>query len=308
VPPHRDSLADLATSWSYELEPPAYSAGTQRLYLNILGSFREFLASEGRPDPFADEITSNDVRRWQAHRAATGRGRGGGPITTTTLNLEHRALHSFWQWAVREGAVGGDPMANLRAPRPAERPVEVLTGEDYAKLVAVVTGKDFEHRRNEAILRFLWSTGCRLGETAGLGVDDLDLRDKLARVVGKGNRERVVAFDSDTRRAFDRYLRVRKAHSRAADARLWIGPKGALTESGVYQVVRDAGRAAGVEVHPHQLRHTSAHNQLAAGMPEQAVMDLHGWKSPQMLARYGATRRHERAVAAFREKMDNRRA
>jgi integrase/recombinase XerC len=300
------TLRDLSTSWAYELEPPAYSEGTGKLYLNILGNFRDFLARDGRGDPVITEVTPNDIRRWQTHRAETGRGRAGGRISPTTLNLEHRALHSFWRWAGREGAIEVDPMANLRPPRPAERPVEVLTANDYTRLLAVTAGKDFEHRRNEAILRFLWATGCRLGETAGLLVDDLDLREKLARVVGKGNRERVVAFDNDARRALDRYLRARKSHAHSAHPKLWLGPKGALTESGVYQVVRDIGRAAEppIPVHPHQLRHTSAHNQLAAGMPEQAVMSLHGWKSPQMLARYGASKRHERAVAAYRSRMD----
>ncbi len=230
---------------------------------------RAFLGAEGRTDPPAADVTPIDVRRWQAHRAATGHGRAGDAISPTTLNLEHRALRSFWRWALREEAIGGDPMANVRPPRPQERPVEVLSDTDFERLLSQVVGKDFEHRRNEAILRFLWSTGARLGETAGLVLAGGDLADKLAKVTGKGNRVHVVAFDSDTRRSLDRYIRIRRSHAQAARTELCLGPKGSLTESGVYQVIRDAGLAAGTHVHPHQFRHTSAHRQLAAGMPEQ---------------------------------------
>jgi integrase/recombinase XerD len=284
--------------------PPSYRKSTGKLYLVILASFRDFIASAERPDPPAAEITSDDIRRWEAHRAETGHGRAGGSISGTTLNLEHRALKSFWAWALREGAIDANPMSNIRAPRPTERPVEVLTAEDYAKLLATANGRTFEQLRNQAILRFLWATGCRLGETAGLQLDDMDLHEKLARVTGKGDSVHIVAFNNDARRALDRYMRARKGHPHTEKLDLWLGPKGRLTESGVYQVVRDAATASGVKAHPHQFRHTSAHNQLAAGMPEQAVMDLHNWKTPRMLARYGASRRHERAVADYRNRMD----
>lgn len=299
------TLSDLATSWGYELEPPAYKKSTGRLYLTVLAGFRAYIADTGRPDPPARDISPDDIRRWGTHRATTGHGRAGGNISGTTLNLEHRALKSMFSWAAREGDIASNPMSNVRAPRPTERPVEVLTAADYAALLATTTnGRTFGHRRNEAILRFLWATGCRLGEVAHLRVEDVDLPEKLARVTGKGDIERVVAFDNSARRAMDRYIRARNSHPRAASGDLWLGPKGALTESGVYQVVRDASAACGVKAHPHQFRHSSAHNQLAAGMPENAVMALHGWKTPRMLARYGATRRHERAVADYRTRMD----
>ena len=300
------TLGDLTTSWSYELTPPKYLKSTGKLYLTILGNFRTFLAEAGRPDPPFADVTPDDIRRWGAHRAETGKGRAGGRISGTTLNLEHRALKSFMTWATTETALDANPMSNIRAPRPTERPVEVLTAEDYAKLLASTAGRTFEHLRNEAILRFLWATGCRLGETAGLTLEDMDLHEKLARVTGKGDRVHVVAFDNDARRAIDRYLRARKGHPHTEKPDLWLGPKGRLTESGVYQVVRDAATISGVKAHPHQFRHTSAHNQLAAGMPEQTVMALHDWKTPRMLARYGASRRHERAIADYRSRMDGR--
>ena len=138
------TLSDLATSWGYELEQPAYKPSTGQLYIAVLANFRAYIAGTGRPDPPARDISPDDIRRWGTHRAETGHGRAGGSISGTTINLEHRALKSMWSWALREGDITSNPMSNVRAPQPTERPVEVLTADDYAALLATTTnGRTF---------------------------------------------------------------------------------------------------------------------------------------------------------------------
>jgi site-specific recombinase XerD len=301
------TLSQATTSWTYELtrggKDPTKS--TARLYLTILKSFADFLAQDGHADPIISDISRDDIRRWEAHRAQTGHGRTGGPISPTTLNLEHRALRSFFTFVTAEQDLDSHPMSNISPPKAAVPEVHVLTDEEYARLLAKVVAKTFEGRRNEAVLRFLWATGCRLGETTGLTTDDLDLAEKVAHVDGKTG-PRYVPFDNDARRALDRYLRIRASHPQATDKQraLWLGPKGPLSESGVYQIVRDASRAAGVPAFPHMFRHTSAHRQLAAGMGEQNVQTAHGWSTSRMLTRYGASRKQDRMIDDYRKKLD----
>ena len=78
-----------------------------------------------------------------------------------------------------------------------------------------------------------------------------------------------------------------------------------MTETGVAQVLKRRGREAGLEgLHPHQFRHTFAHEMLAGGMQEGDLMRIAGWKSPLMPKRYGASAASERAVAAYRALKD----
>ena len=94
---------------------------------------------------------------------------------------------------------------------------------------------------------------------------------------------------------------MRKSHQRADSPNLWVGSKGPLTDSGVSQMLRRRCADAGIDqLHPHQLRHTAAHNWLAMGGNEGDALRLFGWRSRQMLNRYGASAADERAREAYR--------
>lgn len=220
----------------------------------------------------------------------------------TTAAVRYRALRRFFNWLVDEEIIEVSPMRKMQMPHVPEEPVPVLKDAEITRLFKVTAGREFDDRRDHAILRLFFDTGIRLGEMAGLMFDDVDLDvHDVIHVLGKGSRPRAVPFGSKTGTAIDRYLRERARHQYAKLPNLWIGSRGAMTESGIAQMMRRRAREAGLEhLHPHMWRHTAAHGWKIAGGNEDDMMRLFGWRSRTMLSRYGSSAADQRALEAHR--------
>jgi integrase/recombinase XerC len=120
------------------------------------------------------------------------------------------------------------PMARMRPPIVPDQPVPVVPEDGLRRLLGACVGKDFEARRDTAIVMFLLDTGARRAELADLQLPDLDLDLDVAIVLGKGRRERALPYGRKTAVALDRYLHVRARHKDAHLPWLWLGKRGRL--------------------------------------------------------------------------------
>lgn len=288
------TLEALVPSWELSLQASNKSPRTIRSY----GDSARLFAAFAR-----DRLGVTDVRAVTRETVETFIADQLEHHKPATAAVRYRSLQQLFKWLDAEGEIERSPMGSMKPPAVPETPVPVVSDDDLRKLLKTCEGKEFEDRRDLAILRVMIETGTRLAEVAGINVDDVDMGDKSILVVGKGRRPRTVPFGTKTAQSLDRYLRLRPRHAQAASAGLWVGPKGKMTDSGIAQMLERRCAEAGIaKVHPHQLRHTAAHAWLADGGGEDSAMRLFGWKSRQMLSRYGASAADERARDEFRRR------
>ena len=287
-----DEITDYLRSFSVSLRAANKAPRTVETYSLAVERFALFLADQGMPTRLAD-IERRHIQEHLAwlteHRAAA------------TAAQRYGSLRRFFGWAHEEGEIDANPMDGLKRPKVTEKPVPVVSDDDIRKLLDACNGPSFEDRRDTAIIRLFLDTGARLSEITQLTTEAVDLDRQQILTTVKGGRVRAMPFGNRCAQALDRYERARRRHRYASVPWLWLGPKGRLGPSGIYQMMRRRAKQAGIgHLHPHQLRHTFAHNWLSSGGSEGDLVRLLGWSDRQMLDRYGSSAAEGRATDAFR--------
>lgn len=254
---------------------------------NYCSTAAQLLRFSGRDS--AAEITTDEISEFIIDSAKP-----------STAQQRFKNCRAFVQWLTDSKRLAQSPMAAMRLPFAPEVAKPLLNDEQLRKLLATC-GRRFLGLRDAAILRIFIETGPRRSELAGVNVADVDLQRGLIQLMGKGRRERWLPLSKTTTQALERYLAVRAKHRLRNLPNLWLGEHGSLTDSGLAQIVKRRGTSVGiVNLHPHQLRHTSVHRFLSRGGQEGSAMRIYGWRTRSMLDRYGSALAEQRAIESFR--------
>ena len=289
MPPRRrprrsvDSTVATADRLSLHLEPflsylsaeCGMSTNTVKAYRNDLQQFLAWFDGVGGQGP--DDV---DLPRLTAFlQSLYDRG-----LKATTISRRLVAVKMFFRFLVLEGVVQESTVELLASPKLWQYLPKVLSPEAVDRLLDAPTWGDSFPLRDRAVLAVLYATGCRATEVSNLRMQDLQLNENYCRVVGKGNKERIVSLNPIARQAIDQYLsreRSRLAGSRPCE-NLFLARGGRpLTRVMIWHLVKKYATRAGCGsgVSPHSLRHSFATHMLAGGAEIRALQEMLGHAS-----------------------------
>ena len=260
------------------------SPHTLRNYRSDLAQFLEFLAAG--PDAAAlEEVNYQQVRAFLAH-SLKGRGK-------TTVARKLSALRTFFKYLQRQGVLTQNPAKLAPSPKVGKSLPHFLTVDEAFHLLGQAKGEAFGGRRDRAILEVFYAGGLRLSELAGLNLGDLDRKEGVVRVWGKGAKERLAFLGDAARAALAAYLPLREGllsqRGHQGERALFLNFRGGrLSSRGVARVVEKWARLAGLSqaLTPHGLRHSFATHLLEGKADLRAVQELLGHASISSTQRY----------------------
>lgn len=192
-----------------------------------------------------------------------------------------RILSTFFSWAVNEDIMVKNPVSKIKPLKQRKNVRTPFTNEEIEKMRDFIVASGIE--RDRAIFECLLSTGCRVSELCSLKIADVNFIEKEAKVLGKGNKERMVYFNDTAIYYLKRYLEKVPPESHK-DGFLFVSLlsdqqnklHNGLKISGVETWVREMGRQLDIQAHPHKFRHTAATMALSRGMPIEQVRQMLG--------------------------------
>jgi integrase/recombinase XerD len=288
---HAHSIKLAVDAFLIACEADGLSRASIKWYRSCLRAFEVY-----HPGFTVQEITASNIREYivalrnrEAYKDAKQRPATGKSLSVASINSHVTALHAFWSWTAKEFSIA-NPMQNVRRPKPQQPEPKAVDSRDFVKLFNA-TGNDLLGIRDRALLTFLADTGVRLGGVTSLTLENLDLDNRRAVVVEKGNKRRVLVFTSMTARFLREWLYRRSSRSANVFTSLALGSEHAgLKPSGVSQLLRRLKKQAGVRgrCNPHSFRHAFAREYLRAGGDIATLARLLGHSNINTTASYYA--------------------
>lgn len=265
-----------------------FSENTLRGYRNDLKQFLNYLVEDCR-------LAANDPATIERVDGITIRGYLGKlhkQNKKTTIARKLSALRSFFHFLVKQGVTHKNPAESILTPKQEKTIPAYLSVDEMFRLLDSIQTSRWLDLRNRAIFETLYSCGIRVSELVGLNIADVDYRQSLVRVLGKGRKERIVPIGKNALVALSNYRQVLNAEGGLSDdvnGPLFLNKNmGRLSARSVARILDKLVTACGLltPVSPHTLRHTFATHMLDAGADLRVVQELLGHKSLSTTQKY----------------------
>lgn len=249
-------------------------------YENDLRRYLRFLARDLRVTDLAG-VTLHHIEEYLEELSAMD-------LSASTLARNISSIRGFHEFASVEGMAEANPAELVELPRKARKLPEVLNPREIARILEMPDRETDAGIRDSAILETLYATGMRVSELTGLQMDSLFFEIGFIRVLGKGNRERLVPVGEVAQGALERYIEgprkrfMSDKNPGKAENRVFLNQRGGpLSRMSIWNIVNDAAERAGIEknVYPHIFRHSFATHLLEGGADLRAVQEMLGHSS-----------------------------
>lgn len=253
------------------------SANSIEAYLRDVEKLAQYLLSAGHKLP-PDQVVLSHLQDFVQSIATLG-------MTATSQARIISGIKAFYKYLLLEDIIKIDPTQLLEAPKTRRQLPDVLTFDEIERIIAKVKAGTPEGQRNRAILETMYSCGLRVSEVTSLKISQLHFDAGFIRVVGKGDKERLIPIGRDAMKYINIYkeeVRVHVPIKKGQEDILFLNRRGsALTRVMIFLVIKDLTAAAGItkQVSPHTFRHSFATHLVEGGADLRAVQEMLGHES-----------------------------
>lgn len=256
------------------------SLNTYNSYSSDVREFASWLASEPGPGIKLEKTAGENIRQYISSRIDPD---GGQVITGRTQARILSSLRSFFGWLQTEGIITENPCDGIDAPKIGRYLPAVLSVDEVNDIMNSVDQSKWGGVRDRAILELLYGCGLRVSEVSDVRISNVYLQEKFVRIVGKGNKERVVPMGDPAAEAVTAYLAVRPEPAGAdSEDILFLNKSGRqLSRISVFNMVKKQAMLAGItkEISPHTFRHSFATHLIEGGADLRVVQEMLGHES-----------------------------
>ncbi len=273
-----EDIEFLISDFLKTLRSRHYSPASIRSYSNDLARFQAFLKARALPMDKVDKLV---IRSFLGQIRASN-------YKNASILRKHASLRSLFKYLHSTGKLSVNPCDGLSSPRKEGKIPSFLTLHEFENLIREICRikNPVSAARNSAWLELIYSSGIRVAEAASMNIEDIDFWNGTIRVIGKGNKERVIPVGKTCLASIRAYLKKRgiSVGERSLEARpLFVNLNygNRLSTRAMHMIIEAAARKAGIsrKVSPHVIRHTFATHMLDAGCDMRSIQELLGHKN-----------------------------
>ncbi len=288
------SIEDLLENYSMSLKALNRSEKTIDWYLDNLRRYFVFLSQSNMLKP-VEQLGSQELKvyllhlkereRWPKNKYIKNKGK----LSPFSIQGHARTIKAFWGWMWKEGIIKENPLAKFPLPKVPQNLIQTITVSDMKKLLNAIDRSTPAGERLYCILLTLIDTGARIGEVVGIKISEVGFQQGTMTVTGKGQKQRLVPFSSNTRKALMKFRDGSRAKLISVESDYVFPQKYGehVSIGSVQQAIRRLARKVGlVRCYPHLFRHTFASIFIAKGGAAPVLKGIMGHESFQTTEKY----------------------